>query len=184
MASCSRSRHWSPIHGHRDFCVCTTWKNTEVEHNFACKCYAAPARSSILLCLPLPHCSHFTGNYRRCTPFPVYCYGFRLCLCFGCDLSVGSLVGQLEINYERVGDNFVGFALRWAALLYCQIAHTTRCISRINRTRSRCKIVSSWRILSVFIHILSFNIQIKVDTHTPPRHVISLSLSFWFTMIH
>lgn len=25
MASCSRSRHWSPIHGHRDFCVCTTF---------------------------------------------------------------------------------------------------------------------------------------------------------------
>lgn len=82
-------------------------KNTEVEHNFACKCYAAPARSSILLCLP-----------PRCRPsLPPFYWQLSPVHAIPGLLSVGSLVGQLEINYERVGDNFVGFALRCAALL-------------------------------------------------------------------
>lgn len=99
----------------------------------------------------LPHCPHFTGNYRRCTPFPVYCYGFRLCLCFGCDLSVGSLVGQLEINYERVGDNFVGFALRCAALLsHCaydalHIAH-----------KSHARLLQNCQFLTNFISLYTY----------------------------
>lgn len=65
---------------------------------------------------------------------PVYCNGFRLCHDFGFACDVSSLVGQLQINYRRVGDNFVGFALRCTAvtLRIRRVAH-----------RACCKIVSS-----------------------------------------
>lgn len=104
-------------------------KSGEKRTIVACKCYAARARSSILRCLPFPPSllrSILQAIIAGARGLPVYCNGFRLCHDFGFACDVSSLVGQLEINYRRVGDNFVGFALRCSA---SHIAHTTRCTS-------------------------------------------------------
>lgn len=111
-------------------------KSGEKRTIVACKCYAA----STVINSPLPFHSipfpSFSALLRSILQaiiagargLPVYCNGFRLCHDFGFACDVSSLVGQLEINYRRVGDNFVGFALRCSA---SHIAHTTRCTSSL-----------------------------------------------------
>lgn len=111
-------------------------KSGEKRTIVACKCYAASTViNSPLPSIPsLPPCSILQAIIAGARGLPVYCNGFRLCHDFGFACDVSSLVGQVEINYRRVGDNFVGFALLCTAvtLRIRRVAH-----------RACCKIVSS-----------------------------------------